>query len=95
MQAFNLLASVPVEGEDSITQLLPDVFQNGWTWGKLKIVWLDWPGNPPSLPLATCIFDLLALLANFTLMVVKASKESQNDKVSCHRSKIDEIGVSL
>jgi len=28
-------------------------------------------------------------------MVVKASKESQNDKVSCHRSKIDEIGVSF
>jgi len=97
MQAFNLLAFVPVEGEDSMTQLLPRCLSK-WLkdMRKVEIVWLDWPGPPPP----PCHWLLASLICsqfsqNSLSMVVKATKESQNDEVSCHRSKIDEIGVSL
>jgi len=56
MQAFNLLASVPVEGEDSITQLLPRCLSKWLDMGKVKnrIAGLAWI---PPLP-ATGYMDL-------------------------------------
>jgi len=93
MQAFNLLASVPVEGEDSITQLLPRCLSKWLDMGKVKncMAGLAWKPPLPATGYLICShFSHISLS-----MVVKASKESQTDKVSCHRSKIDEIGVSL
>jgi len=52
----------PVEGEDLITQLLPRCLSKWLNMGKIKkcMAGMAWK------PLLPCIFDLLAVLANFT-----------------------------
>jgi hypothetical protein len=59
-------------------------FKFGATWGERYFAGLVWTGNPSFLPQHRRSLISSHFLQSSPSIIVKASKESQSDKVACH-----------